>query len=107
MIVQGRLAGDVVPELAQTWAPALAEALPRRLTLDISYMDNYDAAARRLLREMHGHGTEFAAATPLSLVFLAEITAEKRRGGPIALESLAPKRRAAAADFRLPAASSR
>ena len=69
----GRFAADGVPEVKQSWQNALSEPAHRRLTVDISRLSGYDSAARKLLAEMYRHGTEFAARTPSSLVFLSEI----------------------------------
>ncbi len=69
----GRFAGDGVPEVRRSWQQALRELAPRRLIVDISRLTGYDAAGRKLLADMYRHGTEFAARTPSSLVFLNEI----------------------------------
>ena len=79
----GRFAGDGVPEVKQSWHAALSEAAYRRLTVDISRLTGYDSAARKLLVEMYRHGTEFAARTPSSLVFLSEIANTPRTPGKL------------------------
>lgn len=78
--IAGRFAGDRVGDIAQTWKNALLETGPRRFIVDISRLTAYDAAGRQLLEEMYRHGTQIAAGTPLSLVFLSEISAPPRRG---------------------------
>ena len=80
IIIEGRLAGESVPQVASIWSNALSQSLFRTLTVDISLLTGYDNAGRKLLRDMHLHGTSFAASTPQSLVFLAEITAPRHRG---------------------------
>ena len=79
----GRLGGDGVQELRRTWEQALQETGPRRLSVNISRLAAYDAAGRRLLAEMYRHGTEFAARTPSSLVFLNEIANTSRTPAPV------------------------
>jgi len=78
IVVQGKLAGDAVRKIADTWAFALGEALPRRIVVDISEVTGCDAEGRKLLRDMHTHGTDLAAKTPASLAFLADATAPRR-----------------------------
>jgi hypothetical protein len=79
----GRFSGDGVQEVKQRWQEALRESVPRRLTIDISRLSGYDGNGRKLLAEMYRHGTEFAARTPSSLVFLNEIANTPRRVAPI------------------------
>lgn len=76
--IAGRFAGSVVEEVASTWRETLAETTSRRFTLDISRLSGYDNAGRNLLSSMYHHGTRIAASTPLSLVFLNEISAIPR-----------------------------
>ncbi|HEX4772693.1 MAG TPA: hypothetical protein VH351_17805 [Bryobacteraceae bacterium] len=78
IVVQGNLAGDSVRKVADTWASALSEALPRRIVVDISHVTECDAEGRKLLRDMHKHGTDLAAKTTASLAFLADATAPRR-----------------------------
>lgn len=87
--IDGRLSDDAVLQVADLWAAALSEALPRRIMVDISKLAGYDGAGRKLFRDMHLHGTEFAASTPQSLIFLAEITSPRRRGVTIIPQSVA------------------
>jgi ABC-type transporter Mla MlaB component len=87
IVLEGKLAGETVCELADTWAAALAEGLPRRLMVDISDLTDCDAAGRKLLRDMHLHGTGIAAKTTTSLDFLAEATAPRRPNVSALLES--------------------
>lgn len=77
--IVGRLAGEGVQDVRQAWEQALREATSRRFFVDISRLSGYDAAGRKLLAEMYRHGTEFAARTPSSLVFLNEIASTPRR----------------------------
>jgi hypothetical protein len=78
--IAGNFTDNSVNEVDRNWRKALAENLQRRITVDISYLSNYDQSACKLLRKMHRHGTVIAAATPRSLIFLQEITAPPRRG---------------------------
>ena len=70
----GRFAGSSTAEAANEWQRVLSEASPRRIVVDITRLSGYDTAGRQLLADMHNHGTTIAAGTPLSLVFLHEIT---------------------------------
>jgi hypothetical protein len=70
----GRFAGSSTTEAATEWQRALSKASPRRVVVDITRLSGYDTAGRQLLADMHNHGTTIAAGTPLSLVFLHEIT---------------------------------
>lgn len=78
--IVGRFAGECVADIAATWKEALRAAGSRRCVVNISRLVSYDAAGRKLLQEMYQHGTQIAAGTPLSLVFLNEISASPRRG---------------------------
>jgi hypothetical protein len=76
----GKFAGETVHEVSSVWRNALLESVPRHFTVDISRLSGYDAEGRKLLREMCHRGTMLSAKTPLSLVFLSEIsTAPQRR----------------------------
>jgi len=70
----GRFAGSSTTEAANEWQRVLSEVSPRRIVVDITRLSGYDTAGRQLLAHMHNHGTTIAAGTPLSLVFLHEIT---------------------------------
>lgn len=81
--IVGRFAGDGIQDVRQSWEKALQEAVPRRLSIDISRLSGYDSPGRKLLAEMYRHGTEFAARTPSSLVFLNEIANTPRTPGAL------------------------
>ncbi len=83
----GKFSGDLVDEVASSWKDVLADASPRKCTVDISRLSGYDQAGRKLLREMYKHGTQFAAGNPTALAFLNEISAPERRG-PALVQSL-------------------
>jgi hypothetical protein len=88
--IVGKFAGDSVHEVRTAWKNALRETGPRRFTVDISRLSGYDAAGRKLLHDMYRHGTQIAAATPLSLVFLSEISTPLGRG-PAAVHEVPAK----------------
>jgi hypothetical protein len=48
--------------------------------VDITNMSDYDRIGCSLLRKMHKHGVQIAAASASSLQFLAEISAPQRPG---------------------------
>jgi ABC-type transporter Mla MlaB component len=79
----GRLAADGVQEVRRAWEKALQQTGPRRLSIDITRLAGYDSAGRRLLAAMYRHGTDFAARTPNSLVFLNEIANTSRTPAPV------------------------
>ena len=76
----GRFVGPCVEDVQQCWEHALSEPTARILTVDISRVTGFEQPGRKLLRQMHQHGTKFAASTPRALVFLNEITTPERRG---------------------------
>ncbi len=76
--LQGRFTDAAVQEVRAVWVKKLSDCMNTRITVDISEMTDYDAAGRKLLREMHNHGIHFAASTPASLVLLSEISSPKR-----------------------------
>lgn len=86
----GNFVDNAVRDADQNWRKALSENIQRKITVDISQLNDYDSSGCRLLRKMHQHGTVIAAATPRSLVFLQEITAPPRRG-PALVRQASPK----------------
>lgn len=88
-VIEGRFAGDCVRDTCTAWTSALQNANGRKIVVDISHMNGYDSAGRKSLRDMHLHGTEFAASTVNSLAFLAEITAPRRRQVTVIPEQVA------------------
>lgn len=89
MEIAGRFTGEIVNDAAAHWKNALRENPPRRFTVDISRLSGYDYAGCKLLNRMYHHGANFAAATPLSLVFLKEISTPIRRS-PALVRTMAP-----------------
>ena len=87
----GRFAGACIDEVRRCWEDALQQTNPRRLTVDISRLAGYDANGRKLLAEMYRHGTELAARTPSSLVFLSEIANTPRTPAPLITAPTAPE----------------
>jgi hypothetical protein len=79
----GRFSVEGVEDVKRCWEAALLEAVPRRLSIDISRLSGFDASGRKLLAEMYRHGTEFAARTPSSLAFLNEIANMSRAPAPV------------------------
>ena len=89
--IAGRFQAESVNEVARVWRQAMGEARPRRCIIDISRISGYDTAGCELLRDMYEHGTQISAGTPLSLVFLSEISTPRRRGPALVRERPAPK----------------
>ena len=77
--IEGQFAGDCVKDVQAKWSNALLETAPRRFMVDISHLTGWDGAGQKALSKMYRHGTQFAAGTPSSLVFLGEIAASPRR----------------------------
>jgi hypothetical protein len=101
----GRFAGTSTTEAANEWRRALNEGSSRRVVVDITRLSGYDAAGRQLLAQIHHHGTTIAAGTPLSLVFLHEITHNPKLDPGLVLEPTKDKKsRDAAPHFRAQAA---
>jgi hypothetical protein len=72
--ISGRFAGSVVDDVLYIWKTVLLEGDSRRFTIDITQLTDYDYAGCSLLSDMQKHGTHIVAASPLSLVFLNEIS---------------------------------
>lgn len=89
--IVGRFAGDSLNEVENAWKSALRETMPRQFTVDITRLTSYDNAGCLLLREMYRHGAQFAAGTPVSLVFLGELSKTPRRG-PALVQEASPSR---------------
>jgi hypothetical protein len=100
--IVGRFAGEGIEEVRRSWQQALAETDRRRLSVDISRLSGYDMSGRKLLAEMYRHGTEFAARTASSLVFLNEISNTPRATGTL-ITVPAPKPQNRPAEPPLPA----
>jgi hypothetical protein len=86
--ISGNFSVEYVHEVEGRWRSVLSGFHSRRFTVDISGLSGFDSAGRKLLRDMYHHGAMFAASTPLSLVFLNEISAPRRRGVMIMPEKL-------------------
>jgi ABC-type transporter Mla MlaB component len=102
--IAGRLQADAVESVAQAWQRALQETPPRRCIVDISRLSGYDPAGLKVLRDMYHHGTQIAASTASSLVFLSEVAAPRRRGPALVREKPAGRETGARGAFR-PAAA--
>ncbi len=85
--IEGRFAGDIVPEAARYWHQALSEANPRRLTVDISQLSGYDIEGSALLRKMYRHGAYISARNARALAFLDEISSHKLPGPTLVYKS--------------------
>jgi hypothetical protein len=90
--ITGRFAGGCVLEIRTAWQNALRKTISRQFTVDLTGVSGYDAEGRKLLRDMHQHGTQFAAGTSEALVLLQEISAPIRRG-PMLVQDLTSNRK--------------
>lgn len=87
----GLFAGACVQELRSAWQNALRNTHSPQFTVDLVHISGCDADGRKLLRDMHRHGAQFAAGTPEALVFLREISTPIRRG-PTLVPAVKPSR---------------
>jgi hypothetical protein len=78
--IVGRLAGSVVDDVLFAWSAAMRENASRRIVVDITQLLGYDFQGCSLLQDMHRHGTQIAAASAQSLVFLNEISGPVKPG---------------------------
>lgn len=62
LLVEGRLAGDFVPELERCWQAALSEQPQRKIVVDLKSVTCVDRAGRYLLQMMYGNGVDFLRA---------------------------------------------
>jgi anti-anti-sigma regulatory factor len=62
LLVEGRLAGDFVPELQRCWEAARAGQPQRRIEVDLKGVTCVDRAGRHLLQMMYGNGVNFLRA---------------------------------------------
>jgi hypothetical protein len=78
--IVGSLAGSVVEDVLFVWSAAMRENASRRIVVDITQLLGYDFQGRSLLQDMHRYGTQIAAASAQSLVFLSEISGPAKPG---------------------------
>ena len=78
--IAGRLAGSVVEDVLFAWSEGMRDNASRRIVVDITQLLGYDFQGRSLLQDMHRHGTQIAAASAQSLVFLNEISGRPKLG---------------------------
>jgi hypothetical protein len=78
--IAGSLAGSVVEDVLFAWSEALRENAARRIVVDITQLAGYDFEGRSLLQDMNRYGTQIAAASAQSLVFLNEISGPAKLG---------------------------
>jgi hypothetical protein len=78
--IAGRLAGTVVEDVLFAWSEGMRDNASRRIVVDITQLLGYDFQGRSLLQDMHRHGTQIAAASAQSLIFLNEISGPPKLG---------------------------
>src|SRR6478672_7249307 len=78
--IAGSLTGSVVEDVLFAWSAAMRDNASRRIVVDITQLLGYDFQGRSLLQDMHRHGTQIAAASPQSLIFLSEISGPTKPG---------------------------
>jgi hypothetical protein len=78
--IAGSLTGSVVEDVLFAWSAAMHDNASRRIVVDITQLLGYDFQGRSLLQDMHRHGTQIAAASAQSLIFLSEISGPAKLG---------------------------
>jgi len=74
LLVEGRLAGESVPELTRSWQALAGRGGDGPLAVDLSGVTFIDAAGRELLAAMHAQGVLFIASGCATRRLLSEIT---------------------------------
>ena len=73
LIVEGKLAGAGVGELAKCWMETTSTKSPDSILVDLSSVTFVDAAGKQLLAGMHGRGAKFTAAGLLAKCLIEEM----------------------------------
>ena len=71
--LEGRLSGLWVHELEQCWQTAASTTHGRKSVVDLREVDFIDPDGQALLANMHRHGVELVAVTPLIRAVLDEV----------------------------------
>jgi anti-anti-sigma regulatory factor len=73
LLVEGRLAGPCVCELAKCWERAVAGESPLPTVVDLSDVSFIDSTGKQLLSKMHAHGIKLVANGLMSKFVVDEI----------------------------------
>ena len=73
VVLEGRLAGPWVDELARSWKALTATEEARSACVQLDTVTFVDAAGKELLRTMHEQGAAFAASGCMTRAILEEI----------------------------------
>ena len=73
VVLEGRLAGSWVDELAPCWKALTATQDPGSICVELHAVTFIDAAGKELLRTMHEEGAALAASGCMTRAILAEI----------------------------------
>jgi hypothetical protein len=76
MSMEGKLAGNWVNEVLDTWTKLAASGCP--ITVNLSGISAVDGSGRRLLSEMHARGVRLLGSTLMSRGLIEEITTPLR-----------------------------
>lgn len=76
LLVEGRLAGDFVPELQRCWEAARTGHPRRRIQVDLKGVTCVDRGGRCLLQMMYGNGVDFRRAGLAVQDILEQITGQ-------------------------------
>jgi anti-anti-sigma regulatory factor len=71
--LEGKLAGDWVEVMEQSWRQAVTESPDRSFLIDLTGITYIDAKGTKLLSEMHQQGAELRASTCLTKCIVEEI----------------------------------
>lgn len=77
--LEGRLEGQLVPELAKSWEAASTNPAKPILRVDLTGITFIDASGKALLAAMHKQGAELLAGDCVTRAVVEEIAAGKQR----------------------------
>jgi hypothetical protein len=76
VLLEGRLAGPWVEEVARIWTHEVAAHRPQSIRVDIEGVSFVDAIGKALLATMHAEGATLVALSPMGRATVAEISGE-------------------------------
>jgi ABC-type transporter Mla MlaB component len=80
LVLEGRLAGPWVDELARCWASLRGESNARSIRIDLDGVTLVSAAGKALLARLHGEGALLTGRGCMTSAIIEQITAENERG---------------------------
>jgi len=80
LVLEGRIAGPWVDELARCWARLRDEQHAGRIRVDLDAVTFVSAAGKTLLTRLHGQGARLTARGCMMRAVIEEIAGEHQRG---------------------------